>query len=240
MKIDAWFMTDKGLRRDSNQDSCYIDKGRGVFVVADGMGGHSGGEVASSIAVKTAEEMFAMDETLEKSPREVLFKAYEIANHRIYDKAANEQPQLAGMGTTMVMAYVRGNTVYIANVGDSRCYLFKRPHLWQVTEDHSLINEQVRAGLLSEEQARAMLGRNVITRSVGYEPEVHPDIIERQVQPGEVYLLCSDGLTSMVSDEKISEILNRNSPERAVRQCIDQALANGGDDNVTVLIFQVQ
>lgn len=240
MKIDAWFMTDKGLRRDSNQDSCFLDKNRGIFVVADGMGGHSGGEVASSIAVKTVEEILSDESSHEKTPRETLMKAYEIANHRIYDCAANERPELAGMGTTMVMSYVHNNTVYTANVGDSRCYLFRKPHLWQITEDHSLINEQIRAGLLTEEQARSMLGRNVITRSVGYEPDVHPDIIERQVYPGEIYLLCSDGLTGMVDDEKICELLNRNSPEKAVRQCIEQALANGGDDNVTVLLFQVQ
>lgn len=141
------------------------------------------------------------------------------------------------MGTTMVMAYVRGNNIYVANVGDSRCYMFRKPYLWQITEDHSLINEQIRAGLLSEEQATAMVGRNVITRSVGYERDVHPDVIERQMQPGELFLLCSDGLSSMVPDDRISEILNNHPPEKITRLCVDQALANGGDDNVTVLVL---
>lgn len=240
MKIEAWFLTDKGLRRDSNQDSCLVNKERGYFVVADGMGGHSGGEVASSIAVHTVDEVLSDAEALERSPREVLLKAYETSSHRIFDKAATENPELAGMGTTMVMAYLRGSNIYIANVGDSRGYVFNKPYLWQITEDHSLINEQIRAGLLNEEQARQMVGRNVITRSVGYERDVHPDVIERQVQPGEVYILCSDGLTGMVSDERISEILNSHPPEKYARMCMEQALANGGDDNVTVLVLQIQ
>lgn len=233
-------MTDKGLRRDSNQDSCLVDKEHSFFVVADGMGGHSGGEVASSLAVISVEEVMKEPEAMERSPREVILKAYEMASHRIYDKAANESPELVGMGTTMVLAYLRGNSIYVANVGDSRCYMFRKPNLWQITEDHSLINEQVRAGLITEEQAGAMVGRNVITRSVGYEREVHPDVIERQVQAGEIYLLCSDGLTSMVPDERISEILNNHPPERAAKLCVEQALANGGDDNVTVLILHIQ
>lgn len=240
VKIEAWFLTDKGLRRETNQDSCLADKERGFFVVADGMGGHSGGEVASSIAVETVQEIFTSPKAKETSPREILVKAYETASQRIFDRAANENPELAGMGTTMVLAYVRGTSIYVANVGDSRCYLFRKPNLWQVTEDHSLINEQVRAGLLTDEQARAMIGRNVITRSVGYERDVHPDVLERQLHPGEMYLLCSDGLSGMVSDDKIAEILNTTPAEKAARSCIDQALANGGDDNVTVLVLQIQ
>lgn len=209
-------------------------------MVADGMGGHSGGEVASSLAVQSVREVFQAGTASGMSPREMIFKAYETASHRIFDKAAHESPELAGMGTTMVLACIRGNMIYVANVGDSRCYLFRKPHLWQLTEDHSLINEQVRAGLLTEDQAHAMVGRNVITRSVGYERDVHPDIIERQMQPGELLLLCSDGLTSMVPDERISEILNHHPAEKAARLCVEQALANGGDDNVTVLVIHVQ
>jgi protein phosphatase len=237
MKIDAWFLTDKGLRRETNQDSCLINKEIGVYVVADGMGGHSGGEVASAIAVQTIEDTLKRPDAQNLSPREVLAYAYEEASRRIYDKAATECPELAGMGTTMVMAYVRDGHIYIANVGDSRCYLFKKPYLWQLSEDHSLLNEQIRAGLLKEENAGQFVARNVITRSVGYEREVFPDVIEREVIAGECYLLCSDGLSGLVSDQKISQILNQNSPDKAVKICVDQALANGGDDNVTVLIL---
>lgn len=240
MKIQAWFLTDKGLRRDSNQDSCLVNKEKGFFVVADGMGGHSGGEVASSIAVNAVKELLSDPEALERSPREVLMRTYEVASNRIFDRAANENPELAGMGTTMVMAYLRGNSLYVGNVGDSRCYLFKKPNLWQITEDHSLINEQIRAGIISEEQARQMSGRNVITRSVGYERDVHPDVIERQLYAGETYILCSDGLSGMVPDERISEIMNTSPVEKAAALCVEQALANGGDDNVTVLVLHIQ
>ncbi|MBK9323136.1 MAG: Stp1/IreP family PP2C-type Ser/Thr phosphatase [Bdellovibrionaceae bacterium] len=237
MKMEAWFLTDKGHRRDSNQDACLINKDIGVFIVADGMGGHFGGEVASAIAVQTVEDTFKRPGSKEMAPREVLTRAFEEASRRIFDKAATENPELAGMGTTMVMAFIRGKHIYIANVGDSRCYLFKKPHLWQITEDHSLLNEQIRAGVLKEENIGQFVARNVITRSVGYEREVHPDIIEREILAGESYLLCSDGLSGLVSDQKISQILNQNSPDRAVKACVDQALENGGDDNVTVLIL---
>lgn len=236
MKFDSWYLTDKGLRRDSNQDSCLVNRELGLFIVADGMGGHSGGEVASSLAVETVEKIILEPDSPKKSPRELILKCYEEASRSIFDKAANERPELAGMGTTMVVAYIRGKHLYIGNVGDSRCYLFKRPHLWQITEDHSLINEQMRSGGMTEEQVRQFVGRNVITRSVGYEREVYPDIIEREIFPGEIFLICSDGLSSLVEDARISEILNQNTPDKAVKACVEQALANGGDDNVTVML----
>lgn len=240
MKFDAWVLSDKGRRRESNQDSVLINAEAGVFIVADGMGGHSGGEVASSLAVTSAESVFKDPSCMEKSPREVIVKAYEEASHRIFDKAAKENPELAGMGTTMVMCYIRKNHIYIGNVGDSRCYLFKKPYLWQITEDHSLINEQIRAGVLSEQQATQMIARNVITRSVGYEREIEPDVFEREIFPGETYLLCSDGLSSLVPDEKIGEILNAAAPDQALKNCVEQALVNGGDDNVSVLILHFE
>ena len=239
MKFNSWYLTDKGLRRESNQDSCLINKDHGLFIVADGMGGHSGGEVASSMAVETVEEIALQPESAKKSPRELILQFYEEASRRIYDKAATERPELAGMGTTMVMSYLRGKHMYVGNVGDSRCYLFKKPHLWQITEDHSLINEQLRAGVMTEEQVHQFVGRNVITRSVGYERDVYPDIIDREVAPGEIFLLCSDGLSGLVTDQRISEILNENTPDKAVKACVEQALANGGDDNVTVMVIEI-
>jgi serine/threonine protein phosphatase PrpC len=239
MKFNSWYLTDKGLRRESNQDSCLINKDLGLFIVADGMGGHSGGEVASSMAVETVEEIALHSDSQKKSPRELILQFYEEASRRIFDKAATERPELAGMGTTMVMSYLRGKHMYVGNVGDSRCYLFKKPHLWQITEDHSLINEQLRAGVMSEEQVHQFVGRNVITRSVGYERDVYPDIIDREVAPGEIFLLCSDGLSGLVTDQKISEILNENTPDKVVKACVEQALANGGDDNVTVMVIQI-
>ena len=237
MKFDSWYITDKGLRRETNQDSVLVNKNCGLFVVADGMGGHSGGEVASNLAVETVEEVILQPSSQGLAPRELIVKAYEEASKRVFDLAANERPELLGMGTTMVLAYVRGKSIYIGNVGDSRCYLFKKPHLWQLTEDHSLINEQVRSGMMTEGEAREYVGRNVITRSVGYERDVYPDVIEREVNSGEMYLLCSDGLSSMVDDDKIEEILNQNSPDKVVKACIEKALSNGGDDNVSAMLI---
>lgn len=238
MTFKSWCLTDRGLKREGNQDSYLINESIGLFIVADGMGGHSGGEVASSMAVEIVEEIMLQPDANSKSPRELILEAYEEASRRIFDKAATVSPELAGMGTTMVIAYIRGRHLYIGNVGDSRCYLFKEPHLWQITEDHSLLNEQLRAGVMSEEQVRQFVGRNVITRSVGYERDVYPDIIEREIKPGEVFLLCSDGLSGLVDDEAIAKILRGHSIEKVVKACVDKALENGGDDNVTVLLLQ--
>jgi len=235
MELEVTYFTDRGLRRESNQDSLLVNKDFGLFIVADGMGGHSGGEVASSMAVETVEEVLLTLDFKRMMPREAILHAYEEASSRIFNRAALTNPELAGMGTTMVIALIRGDSIYIGNVGDSRCYLFKRPYLWQITEDHSLLNEQIRSGFLSEEQITNFVGRNVITRSVGYEKDVQPDILERQFLPGETYLLCSDGLSGLVNDQKISEIFNSHPPEKAARICLEQALKNGGDDNVTVL-----
>jgi PPM family protein phosphatase len=228
MIFDVWAKTDKGLKRESNQDSFLVNKDLGLFIVADGMGGHSGGEVASSLAVKAAEEVVMR--LSGRSPREVLDQAYVEASRRIYDKAAQTR-ELYGMGTTMVMGLLRGSTFYIANVGDSRSYLFRNPHLWQVTEDHSLMNEQLRAGLITDEQTKTFLGKNVITRSVGYERDVVCDL-----QVGDTFMFCSDGLSGMVSDGKISDIFKDFPSHQWADRLIEGALAGGGEDNVTTLV----
>ncbi len=239
MRFQSWCLTDKGKKRESNQDSFLIDDRLGVFIVADGVGGHTGGEVASALAVETVREVIAHPKAGQFKPKEVLYQAYEEASHRIFDRAAQEV-RLNGMGTTMVMGYYRDTKMYVANVGDSRCYLYRKPYLWQMTEDHSLINEQIRLGMMSEEQARKQLGKNVITRSVGFERDVFPDIIEREVSAGDTFLFCSDGLSGMVNDGDMAKILNNTSPEKLTQAMVEKALDHGGDDNVTVLIVQFQ
>lgn len=239
MRVQSWGTSDKGLKRESNQDSFLIDDRMGVFIVADGVGGHFGGEVASALAVETVREVVNHPKAVEFKPKEVLAQAYEEASHRIFDRATSE-PKLNGMGTTMVMSYVRDNKIYIGNVGDSRAYLYRKPFVWQLTEDHSLVNEQIRLGMMSEEQARKTIGKNVITRSVGFERDVFPDIIEREVSTGDVFLFCSDGLSGMVPDDEICDIFNKNPIERTVPVMIQKALEHGGDDNVTVLVLQFQ
>jgi len=236
MKMIHWAVSDKGNKRDSNQDSYLVNESLGLFVVADGMGGHSGGEVASSMAVQTLEAELKSLKGTNTPIREKLHQAYEHASVRIFDKAATESPELMGMGTTMVSCYLDQGRIYIANVGDSRCYLYHDAQLWQLTEDHSLLNEQIRTGLIRPENAQNFTGRNVITRSVGYERMVHPDIIDRDIRPGETYLLCSDGLSSLVPDHKILEVFKSKPLHEVALALIQLALSHGGDDNVTVLI----
>jgi protein phosphatase len=237
MSFEIWCRTDKGLRRDSNQDSFLINKDLGLYIVADGMGGHSGGEVASSMAVQTIEKFIKDNRKKIQSPRDLIQKAYEEASHSIYDKAQKEKDTLAGMGTTMVLLYQHGSSIYVGNVGDSRAYLFRAPYIWQLTEDHSLVNEQIRAGLMKEDQVDSFYGKNMITRSVGYEREVIVDVLEKPIQKGDNLLLCSDGLSGLVTDKKIAEIFKDYSANEVVDKCIDEALKNGGDDNVTVLVL---
>lgn len=216
-----------------------IDDRLGVFVVADGVGGHFGGEVASALAVETVREVVSHPKAVEFKPKEVLVQAYEEASHRIFDRSTND-PKLNGMGTTMVMSYVRDNKIFIGNVGDSRCYLYRKPFVWQLTEDHSLVNEQIRLGMMTEEQARKVIGKNVITRSVGFERDVFPDILEREISSGDIFLFCSDGLTGMVPDDEMMSIFNTNPVEKVVPIMIQRALEHGGDDNVTVLVLHFQ
>jgi PPM family protein phosphatase len=237
MKPQVWAVSDKGNKRDSNQDSYLVNESLGLFVVADGMGGHSGGEVASSLAVQTLETELKVLKSSDIPVRELMHKIFERASIRIFDKAAIESPELMGMGTTMVSCYVDNDRMYISNVGDSRCYLFDKTNLWQLTEDHSLLNEQIRTGLLKPEQAASFTGRNVITRSVGYERVVLPDVIDREVKPGETYLLCSDGLSGLVPDPKIADCFRSKSLNEVALALVNLALAHGGDDNVTVLIL---
>jgi serine/threonine protein phosphatase PrpC len=239
MKCVQWSVTDRGLKRNSNQDSILVNADLGIYVLADGMGGHTGGEIASQMAVEVVQDIFKDISLLSRSPRERIEIAYKEACRKVYEKATVISPELSGMGTTMVMAYVAGKNIYIGNVGDSRCYLFRKPFVWQMTEDHSLINEQIRQGHLTEDQAKVYIGKNVITRSVGYERNVDVDIIEREMNVGEIYLLCSDGLSGLVSDDMVGEILSENPPEKAIDLCLKSALFNGGDDNVSIILLQV-
>ena len=242
MRIEAWGKTDIGLRRESNQDSILVDKDLGLFIVADGMGGHKGGEVASAIAVETLHEMVSeqAEKTASVSPSTFLVQAYEEASVRIHHVSSFERPELMGMGTTLVVGLIWKQTMYIANVGDSRAYLFHGSHLWQLTEDHSLVHEQKKAGLINEDYNHLAVGKNIITRSVGFEKDIMVDIVERKFCGDEMFLFCSDGLTGMVSDRKIEEILTENTPNQAVPICVEEAKKGGGEDNISVVLLSVK
>lgn len=242
MNFEIWGQTDVGLKRENNQDSILVDQDLNLFIVADGMGGHRGGEVASAMAVETVQEI--IEEKLQSGakiyPKDLIKLAFKESSQRIYLKSTKDSPELMGMGTTMVLGFAHAEKLYIGNVGDSRAYLFKDDHLWQLTEDHSLVNEQIRAGIIDENNPETMVGRNVITRSVGFEQEVVVDIVERDVIPGEVYILCSDGLTGLVSDDKITQICTQYPVPELAYRLVQEAKSSGGDDNVSVIVVRIK
>lgn len=244
MNPKVWCQTDVGLRRETNQDFFLFDEEVGLYIVADGMGGHRGGEVASRMASETMLEVIksyiAGSDNRRISPRVLLSRGYEKASQKVYETSQASHGELEGMGTTMVAAYVQNGSMYIGNVGDSRCYLYTNGQLFQLTEDHSLMNEQLRVGLITEENIANFVGKNVITRSVGFEPAVEVDIIERDLVPGDLYIICSDGLCGQVLDNRLAEICATHKPHEIVPICVAEANANGGDDNVTVMVLYAQ
>lgn len=240
MQIDVWCQTDVGLKREANQDTFLLDPDLGLYIVADGMGGHLGGEVASAIAAKVLREVISesWDNDVGVNPRDLLARGYRNASVRVWEES-QAKPELQGMGTTMVSALVREQQLYVANVGDSRAYLINDLGMWQLTEDHSFVNEQVRAGMLREEHARSHSMKNVITRSVGFERDVAPDVLVKTLVSGDRLILCSDGLSGLVEDRRIAEIARTVESSEIVPQLITEAKNNGGDDNVTVLLLSV-
>ena len=237
--------TDVGRKRQHNEDNvAYIIpkdeqllsiKGA-LFIVADGMGGHAAGEVASEIAVNTVCTLYYQD--TDPNVTMSLMNAIRYANMAIF-QSAHQDEQRSGMGTTCVVAILRGDTAFIANVGDSRAYLVRRGMVKQVTQDHSWVNEQVRLGNLSEEEARTHEMRNVITRSLGPFPEVDVDIFAEQLEEGDALILCSDGLSGMMTDIDILRIVESFSPQEGVLRLIEYANAQGGPDNITAIVVRV-
>lgn len=244
MELHVWCQTDVGLRRETNQDFFLCDEEIGLYIVADGMGGHRGGEVASRMAAETLRESVREAMTKPGSrrphPRLVLVEGYESASHKVFDKSQEPGSDLQGMGTTLVAAFLHEDSIFIGNVGDSRAYLYSNDQLWQMTEDHSLMNEQLRAGLIKEADIPTFASKNVITRSVGFERDVQVDVIERKIHAGELILICSDGLSGLVPDDRIAEIFRNHKPSELVSIFINEAKKNGGDDNVTVMVLYAE
>jgi len=237
-KVKACGMTDIGRKRSSNQDAFLVSPELRLFAVADGMGGHSGGEVASALAIKTLEKFFSDLSSEEEKPTVLLQNCFELCNKAIYDESSRN-PELSGMGTTMSACVMDSEWVHIAQVGDSRCYLYNNNELFQITEDHSQVYEMLKAGLINEASMHTF-HKNVITRSVGYEETVQVDLFSRLAQKGDKYLLCSDGLTGMVSNEQIAQVLQNFGIEEATKNLIDLANLQGGEDNVSVIIFEIK
>ncbi len=223
-----------GRRRRHNEDSYVVEPP--LFAVADGMGGAKAGEVASGLAATALQESGVDGESGEARVTALI----EEANRRVF-RRASEDRDVSGMGTTMTVALIEEDSVAIGHVGDSRAYLIRNGRLEQLTDDHSLVAELVRSGKLTPEEAEAHPQRSVITRALGTEADVDVDTFSVEAAPGDLFLLCSDGLTTMVDDETILDAVerNRSNLEEAARALVNAANRGGGEDNITVVFFEV-
>lgn len=238
--------TDPGLARDNNEDAFSFDESRGVAVLADGMGGYNAGEVASQMAasiINSEMNRWLAEAGATASVQDVR-RALEIcvgnANAAVF-RAANANTHYAGMGTTLVAGVFRGADLVLGHIGDSRCYRLRQGELTQITKDHSLLQEQIDAGLLTPEQAALSVNKNLVTRALGVDDAVLLEIHEHAAESGDVYLMCSDGLSDMVKDSDIAAILQLpSSLEQRAKTLVDTANAHGGRDNITVVLVGVE
>ena len=228
----ATLRTDIGKLRKQNEDAAWFDEARAVFAVADGMGGHLAGEVASRMAIEAVQQMARENER----PGIAALREAVACAHETILAHAQDHIECAGMGTTLSVLWLGENYAYIAHVGDSRIYRLREGSLTQITQDHSLVEELVRAGLITREQARTHPRRNIITRALGTHGENEPDLLVTDVQDGDVFLLCTDGLTGMVPDDEIERTLRDCGMEAAADRLLALALDAGGRDNVTLIL----
>jgi serine/threonine protein phosphatase PrpC len=241
MKPRGWCSTDVGLKRDHNEDSYLCCDDLGLYAVADGMGGHLGGDRASRMAVEVLErEMRARLPSANANGgiAHAMGEATRLASQAIYE-TAQASPDHAGMGTTLTGLCFHGQSLTLCHVGDSRAYLLRDGRARQLTEDHSWIQEQVRAGLVSPGDALVSRFRNIITRSVGFEPHVTPDLFTMPVEAGDCYLICSDGLSNYLSVDEIGRILAAQFYGEAGHALVEIANERGGDDNITCVVVYV-
>ena len=250
LKAASAGLTDVGRKRDHNEDSFLIDDELQLYVVADGMGGHAGGGTASRIAVETIDKKLrdlraTMPEKAgptnlqDSAVPETIRSAVEQACLAIFAKA-QEDPELAGMGTTVISLMLDDAHAFFAHVGDSRAYLVRGDLIQQISEDHSLVNEQIKAGMITPEEARHSRYRNIITRSVGFEEEVQVDVMGLLAEPGDTFILCSDGLANMLEDSEILETVRSETLQGIPAKLIEMANERGGDDNITVVAVRVE
>ena len=243
MEFNSAFVTDIGRKRQKNQDNGGAFDDLGLFVVADGMGGHKGGEVASAHVLRVLPDYVRQANGQAFDPRQVVDEGIRRSNNAIFEQSQKE-PELSGMGTTTTALIFRNGRLTVGHVGDSRCYYFRPGMIWQVTRDHSLVQEKLKAGLITRAQLETDSMKNVITRSVGFESDVNVEVYEMPVNPGDLFLICSDGLSGLVNDAGMLEIVQREFYEKgdlkkAAKALVDQANENGGDDNITVVMAQV-
>jgi len=250
MQIESFGLSDVGRKREKNEDNFLVEPQLQLYMVADGMGGHVGGEFASQMAVETVQTVITeltqdpeatLQESAEIKPgdyKSYLRFAISQASAKIFERACQDS-KLQGMGTTSVVLIFRNNKAFVANVGDSRAYRIRKGKIEQLTLDHSLVGEQIRAGMIQTKDAKDHRLKNIITRSVGFQEEVEADVEAKAVKEGDIFLLCTDGLYNLVEDEEMLEVTGHHDLKSACRHLIDIANARGGDDNVTVILNKV-
>jgi len=250
MAVAAFGITDVGRKRKHNEDAYALDLNEGLFIVADGMGGHAAGEVAAKITVETIGEFIAATRQKEEATWPFRYNhalhfnsnrlaiAIEKANERVMAAVA-AQPWLKGMGTTVVAGLLNEEILSLAHVGDSRAYLYRAGDLTRLTDDHSWVHEQVAAGILTEEEAKSHPLKNVVTRALGGGPAVSPDLRELTFSPRDLFIFCSDGLTTMLGDDEIRDTASDDDePQQLCKALVKLANDKGGVDNITVIIVQ--
>ena len=250
MRLTSTGRTHVGMKRAHNEDSLRLFREENLFIVADGMGGHASGEVASQMSVESLAEFFratAEDDEVtwpykmdkgRKYEENRVITGIKLSNRKIFESASRDS-KLKGMGTTIVVVFFVNGGAYVGHVGDSRCYRVRAGAITLLTQDHSLVNEKIRAGLLTPEQARNHKHKNIITRSLGYMEEVEVDVQIKAVRRNDRFLLCSDGLSNLVEAAEMGEAVRSMSPQEAARFLIQRACDSGGDDNVTCVVARI-
>jgi len=248
MHLECYARTDPGPVREHNEDAFLVDQDIGVFVIADGMGGHAAGEVASRMAVETVRELLEDEGDPEETRlvrdiepqdpavvlRERLRYAMNQASVRIR-RESEARPETRGMGTTVVVLVVEGEQAHFAHVGDSRAYLYRDGRLVRLTRDHTVVQQEIDAGRLTAELARLVPHKHILTQSVGFHGPVEPDTTTRVILPGDVFILCSDGLTDPLDDDQIRKVVEGTKFDVLADALVEAALQAGGEDNVTVV-----
>lgn len=238
--MKTFSITDVGQKRNMNQDYVYTSENPvgnlpNLFVVADGMGGHNAGDFASKYTVKQLVKL--IESSQETNPVKIMRQSIELANMQLLQKA-NENSELMGMGTTLVAATIVKEYIYIANIGDSRLYIINSG-IRQITKDHSLVEEMIRLGEIDREDAKNHPDKNIITRAIGAAEEVSVDFFEMKLEKDDTVLMCSDGLTNMIDDDEICQIIkNQKTPEQKAQKLVETANNNGGKDNIAVIIIE--
>jgi protein phosphatase len=236
--METYACTDRGKIRKGNEDAIYCNVNEGIFIVADGMGGHYGGEIASQIAV---EVIAAQLRSAQDISEQTLIHAYDLANDRIFTRSQSEDHKLMGTTASLLFFSPKEGTARIGHVGDSRIYQFRQGQLQRLTKDHSYVEELIDAGKITREEAFFHPNRNIITRALGTQEVIETDLIQVPVKDRDIYLLCSDGLSGKVTDSEIAQVLQGSEPLQGKgSRLLEMALDRGGEDNISLILLETE